>query len=215
SLMELYGLSTLIDEHLFGDETAFRKQFVNSGTGLEELRERLAGFTKRTLRRDVLEYIKYTERKALTQPFNPTDDEQALYERISAFLQKDDSYALPKRQRHLTALILRKLLASSSHAVAATLVTIRERLQGLLTSGNTESDGNQLIEQLITEDDLEQDYLEDEASEAEDSLDANPNATVEGGNPNPDFARAAISAEIEELTAFINAAQSLQTDTKA
>jgi hypothetical protein len=48
------------------------------------------------LRKHVLEYIKYTERKALTQPFNPTDDEQALYERISAFLQKEDSYALPK-----------------------------------------------------------------------------------------------------------------------
>jgi SNF2 family DNA or RNA helicase len=117
SLMELYGLSTLIDEHLFGDEAAFRKQFMNSGSGLGELRERLASFAKRTLRRDVLEYIKYTERKALTQPFNPTDDEQALYERISAFLQKEDSYALPKQQRHLTALILRKLLASSSHAV--------------------------------------------------------------------------------------------------
>lgn len=215
SLMELYGLSTLIDEHLFGDETAFRKQFVNSSTGLDELRERLASFAKRTLRRDVLEYIKYTERKALTQPFNPTDDEQALYERISAFLQKDDSYALPKRQRHLTALILRKLLASSSHAVAATLVTIRERLQGLLTSGNTESDGSLLIEQLIAEDDLEQDYLEDEASEAEDGLEANPYGPVEDGNSNPDFARAAIAAEIEELTTFINAAQSLQTDTKA
>ncbi|NLZ12407.1 MAG: DEAD/DEAH box helicase, partial [Alcaligenaceae bacterium] len=215
SLMELYGLSTLIDEHLFGDETAFRKQFVNSSTGLDELRKRLVSFAKRTLRRDVLEYIKYTERKALTQPFNPTDDEQALYERISAFLQKDDSYALPKRQRHLTALILRKLLASSSHAVAATLVTIRERLQGLLTSGNTESDGSLLIEQLIAEDDLEQDYLEDEASEAEDGLDANPNATVEGDNSNPDFARDAIADEIEELTAFITAAQSLQTDTKA
>lgn len=215
SLMELYGLSTLIDEHLFGDETAFRKQFVNSSTGLDELRERLASFAKRTLRRDVLEYIKYTERKALTQPFNPTDDEQALYERISAFLQKDDSYALPKRQRHLTALILRKLLASSSHAVAATLVTIRERLQGLLTSGYTESDGSQLIEQLIAEDDLERDYLEDEVSEAEDSLGANHNVAVEDDNPNPDFARAAIAAEIEELTAFINAAQSLQTDTKA
>src|SRR3546814_5411917 len=63
---------------------------MNSGTGLDELRERLASFAKRTLRRDVLEYIKYTERKALTQPFNPTDDEQALYERISAFLQKED-----------------------------------------------------------------------------------------------------------------------------
>lgn len=215
SLMELYGLSTLIDEHLFGDETAFRKQFMNSATGMDELRERLASFTKRTLRRDVLEYIKYTERKALTQPFNPTDDEQALYERISAFLQKEDSYALPKQQRHLTGLILRKLLASSSHAVAATLVTIRERLQGLLTAGATEDDGTELVEQLIAEDDLEQDYLEEEACEDEEAPNALVPVTADDGKPNPNAARAAISAEIEELTAFIDAAQALQTDTKA
>ena len=88
SLMELYGLSTLIDEHLFGDEAAFRKQFMNSGTGRTNCASVLASLASRTLRRDVLEYIKYTERKALTQPFNPTDDEQALYERISAFLQR-------------------------------------------------------------------------------------------------------------------------------
>ena len=219
SLMELYGLSTLIDEHLFGDETAFRKQFMNSGTGLDEVRERLASFAKRTLRRDVLEYIKYTERKALTQPFNPTDDEQALYERISAFLQKEDSYALPKQQRHLTALILRKLLASSSHAVAATLVTIRERLQGLLTEDGTEDDGCQLVEQLIAEDDLEQDYLEEEASEADEDAEAPTPAPAEDGKPgaakDAHAVRAAISAEIAELTAFVDAAQALQTDTKA
>ena len=213
SLMELYGLSTLIDEHLFGDEAAFRKQFMNSGTGTDELRERLGSFAKRTLRRDVLEYIKYTERKALTQPFNPTDDEQALYERISAFLQKEDSYALPKQQRHLTSLILRKLLASSSHAVAATLITIRERLQNLLAVGATEDDGTELVEQLIAEDDLEQDYLEEEASEDEEPLAAVVPATVQDGNPNA--ARLLISTEIEELSAFIDAAQSLQTDTKA
>lgn len=215
SLMELYGLSTLLDEHLFGDETAFRKQFMNSPTGLDELRERIASFAKRTLRRDVLEYIKYTERKALTQPFNPTDDEQALYERISAFLQKDDSYALPKQQRHLTALILRKLLASSSHAVAATLITIRQRLQDLLNDGKTGDDGSQLVEQLIAEDDLEQDYLEDEASEAEEETETGTQTPAEDGQANPSAARAAISAEIEELTAFIDAAQALQTDTKA
>lgn len=213
SLMELYGLSTLIDEHLFGDEAAFRKQFMNSGTGMDELRERLGSFAKRTLRRDVLEYIKYTERKALTQPFNPTDDEQALYERISAFLQKEDSYALPKQQRHLTSLILRKLLASSSHAVAATLITIRERLQNLLAAGATEDDGTELVEQLIAEDDLEQDYLEEEASEDEEPPAAVVPATVQDGNPNA--ARLLISTEIEELSAFIDAAQSLQTDTKA
>lgn len=219
SLMELYGLSSLIDEHLFGDETAFRKQFMHSGTALDELRERLASFAKRTLRRDVLEYIKYTERKALTQPFNPTDDEQALYERISAFLQKEDSYALPKQQRHLTALILRKLLASSSHAVAATLVTIRERLQGLLTADSAEDNGRQLVEQLIAEDDLEQDYLEEEANEAEKNAEVPTLAPAEEGKPgaakNAHAVHAAITTEIAELTAFIDAAQALKTDTKA
>ena len=219
SLMDLYGLSTLIDEHLFGGEAAFRKQFMNSGTGLDELRERLASFAKRTLRRDVLEYIRYTERKALTQPFNPTDDEQALYERISAFLQKEDSYALPRQQRHLTTLILRKLLASSSHAVAATLVTIRERLQGLLTTDKMEDNGSQLVERLIAEDDLGQGYLEEEASEADEDVEAPVPVPAEDGNTgnakDTHAVRVSINAEIAELTAFVDAAHALQTDTKA
>jgi len=209
SLMELYGLSTLLDEHLFGDEAAFRKQFITSNAGMDELRERLAGFAKRTLRRDVLEYIKYTERKALTQPFDPTDDEQSLYERISAFLQREDSYALPKQQRHLTALILRKLLASSSHAVSATLVTIRERLQRLL-EGESEASEGSLVEQLIEEDDLSPDLLEEEASEDEESP---PDASTVANDENT--RRAAITAEITELTGFIEAAEALQIDTKA
>ena len=210
TLMELYGLSTLIDEHLFGDETAFRKQFMNSGAVTDALRLRLASFAKRTLRRDVTEYIKYTERKALTQPFEPTDDEQSLYERISTFLQREDSYALPKRQRHLTALILRKLLASSSHAVVATLITIRHRLERLLTGG-VDDQGRQLIEQLIAEDDLEQEYLEEDA--AEDEAAPPPQAAGERGNEALDSK--ALRAEIAELSAFIDAAQALQTDTKA
>lgn len=212
SLMELYGLATLIDEHHFGDEAAFRKQFLNGGTGMDELRERIAGFTKRTLRRDVLEYIKYTERKALTQPFNPTDEEQALYERISAFLQKDDSYALPRQQRHLTALILRKLLASSSHAVAATLATIRGRLEGMLTAGKTDDDGSQLIEQLIAEDDLEGDYLEEIAGEADEDWAPLAPAHTDNGKANE---TSVIKAEIAELSAFIDAATAQTADTKA
>lgn len=94
SLMELYGLSTLIDEHLFGDDKAFRKQFVNNSGALEELKDRLSGFTQRTLRKDVLEYVQYTERKALTQPFNPTDEEQAIYQEVESFLLREHSYAL-------------------------------------------------------------------------------------------------------------------------
>lgn len=98
SLMELYGLSTLLDEHLFGDDVAFRKQYMSGNGDIAELRERMKGFVNRTLRKDVLEYVKYTERKAFTQPFEPTDDEQALYNAVSDFLQRPFSFALPKCQ---------------------------------------------------------------------------------------------------------------------
>ena len=207
SLMELYGLSTLIDEHLFGDEAAFRKQYLHGGANLDELRRRLSTFAQRTLRRDVLEYIRYTERKTLTQPFVPTDDEQALYERIAAFLQREQSYALPRRQRHLTSLILRKLLASSAHAVVATLTTIRERLQRMLAG--TAEDGAALIEALIADDDLEPGILEDEVAEGDDALSPTDNSPPDGADA------ASLRDEIAELTHFITAAQALHTDTKA
>ena len=35
SLLELYGLSTLIDEHLFGDMNAFRSQYASAGSSLD------------------------------------------------------------------------------------------------------------------------------------------------------------------------------------
>ncbi len=38
SLVELYGLSTLIDDHLFGDINAFRAQYASAGGNLSELR---------------------------------------------------------------------------------------------------------------------------------------------------------------------------------
>jgi SNF2 family DNA or RNA helicase len=41
SLMELYGLASLIDDHIFGDPTAFRTRFVGAGGSLDVLRGRL------------------------------------------------------------------------------------------------------------------------------------------------------------------------------
>lgn len=168
SLLELYGLSTLIDDHLFGDINSFRAQYASAGSNLPELCQRLSGFCKRTLRNQVTEYIRYTERRPITRPFKPTDDEQALYEGVSAFLQRPDSYALPHRQRHLTALILRKLLASSSQAIAATLDTLRDRLEALRDE-QAQSDPD-FAERLIESEEIEDDLLdeipaEDEATE--------------------------------------------------
>jgi helicase/SNF2 domain protein len=130
SLMELYGLSLFLDPYLFGDAKLFRRDFIAQPNS-DALRLRLRGFIQRTLRRDVSEYVSFTQRHALTQQFTPRDDEFALYQNVSAFLQRENAYALPRRQRHLTGMILRKLLASSPFAVLGTLEVMRSRLLAL------------------------------------------------------------------------------------
>lgn len=157
SLMELYGLSTIIDDQIFGDERSFKQHFVNNESALGHLKKRLTGFIQRTLRKDVLEYVRYTQRQTLTVPFTPSNAEMALYESISALLEKDESYALPKSQRHLTGLILRKLLASSSHAVLNTLETIKRRLVDLKVQAKSDLD---IISELVESDDLGEEYSE-------------------------------------------------------
>jgi ERCC4-related helicase len=159
SLIELFGLSTLVDEHLFGDVNAFRSQYASAGANLNELRQRLSVFCKRTLRSQVTEYVRYTERRAILQRFVSTDEEHRLYEAVSEFLQRPDSYALPKRQRHLTALILRKLLASSSQAIAGTLETLRERLSNL--RDEQAADDPEFAERLVESEEMEEDLLDE------------------------------------------------------
>jgi len=68
---------------------------MRGGEDIEGLRERIKEFTKRTLRRQVLEYIRYTERRALTIPFTPSNDEQRLYHLVSGYLQREGSYVFP------------------------------------------------------------------------------------------------------------------------
>ncbi|MBN9657055.1 MAG: DEAD/DEAH box helicase family protein [Acidobacteria bacterium] len=131
SLLELYGLVSIIDEFTFGDLKSFRAQFahLNGDAGYDELKQRLQPVCKRTLRKQVLEYVKYTNRHALVQEFTPSVEEQRLYDLVSRYLQKDRLYALPASQRQLMTLILRKLLASSTYAISDTLEGLAGRLQ--------------------------------------------------------------------------------------
>jgi superfamily II DNA or RNA helicase len=201
SLMELYGLTSLIDENIFGDPNAFRAKYVNAGGDIPGLRQRLATFCKRTLRKQVLEYVRYTQRRAVTQPFCPTDAEQALYDAISKFLHREDSYAIPTRQRHLTVLILRKLLASSSHAIAGTLATLHQRLVDL--RDGAEPDDN-WTDDIITAEEIEEELL-DEWLADEDETDQSP--TV--------IEPARLRSEIDEIAALAAMARSIGTDTKS
>lgn len=215
SLLELYGLSTLIDERLFGDITSFKTQYINYGGDLVSLRERIKYFCKRTLRSQVSEYIRYTERKLITRPFNPSEQEHKFYQAISTYLQRDDTYAFPKAQRHLLVLLLRKILASSPYAVAGTLEIIRERLTRLLDSAreNTLPIENLLCAEEI-DDDLLDELLEDEEEDlVDDDYDSKVN-TLSEKIKEEKIDIEALAAEIEELSRYIIWARSIGIDTK-
>jgi ERCC4-related helicase len=146
SLMELYGLVSLIDEHTFGDVKSFRSQFLRTteGDNYDDLKDRLKPICIRNLRQQVQEYIKYTNRIPLTIKFEPSPQEHKLYEDVSAYLQKEILYALPPSQRHLMTLILRKLLASSTFAIAGTLKALITKLQEIIKE-NKEIDLDEAI----------------------------------------------------------------------
>lgn len=138
SLLELYGLVSIIDDYTFGDLKSYKTQFtrITGDDIFYDLKERLKPVCKRTLRRQVLEYIKFTNRSAITQEFFPTPEEQQLYDLVSSYLQRDNLYALPPSQRSLMTLILRKLLASSTFAIAGTLEALAFKLQNELVRNN-------------------------------------------------------------------------------
>ena len=134
SLLELYGLVSVIDDYAFGDLKSFKSRFsrLTGEDNFDDLKGRLKPICQRTLRRQVLEYIKYTNRIPITQEFYPTDDEQRLYNLVSDYLQSPNLYALPASQRQLMTLILRKLLASSTYAISATLEALARRLEAII-----------------------------------------------------------------------------------
>ena len=135
SLMELFGLFSFLDPHVFGDQKSFKNQFMSDdkdGGRYRQLRDRIKPLCTRTLRKQVLEYINYTKRIATLCEFTPSDEEQYLYEEVSNYLQREMLYALPVSQRSLMTLVIRKLLASSTFAITPTLHRLIDRLEANL-----------------------------------------------------------------------------------
>ncbi|HFD87805.1 MAG TPA: DEAD/DEAH box helicase [Gammaproteobacteria bacterium] len=209
SLMELFGLVSFIDPHVFGSEAYFRSEFSRkagdvSAAEFRRLRERIQPICQRTLRRQVLEYIRYTNRISLTQDFTPTDEEMRLYEAVSAWLQRQDSHALPAGQRSLMTLVLRKILASSSFAIANTLGSMANRLSGKLAAAEQEA---------ANEADIGDDY--DVLSETRDEWGID-SQVEEAPSKADELARIRqeIEAEKNELIQFKSLAESITTNAK-
>lgn len=169
SILELYGLTTIIDDYAFGDLKSFKMQYNRNldETDYQNLRRRLAPLCKRTLRRQVLEYVRYTKRIAILQEFFPTKMEQELYYLVSEYLQRPRLYALPNSQRQLMTLILRKLLASSTHAIYGTLCSLIAKLEDKLKRQGIEPEENLFYDDYEDYESKTDEWLDDDKDEEE------------------------------------------------
>jgi len=210
SLMELFGLISFIDPHLFGSEESFRSQYATrpgaaTDDHLASLKNRIAPVCQRTLRRQVTEYVPYTNRISFTQDFTPTDSEARLYDAVSSYLQKEELHALPNSQRQLITLILRKILASSSFAISKTLGKLIARLETKRL--DTEATNYDEVTELVGDDLEHADELQDEWKEEE--AESEPTAAE-----TQQQISAAIAAEIEELRGYKSLAESITKNAK-
>lgn len=226
-LEELYGLVSVFDPSFFYSLSAFRERYVKNrdptrdfgdlsdpGT-LErmidwiddsgDLADRVATISKRTLRRDADKYIHFTKRLPLTVEFQPSPDEVRLYDLVSDYLQRDELLAFAGSQRHLSALIIRKRLGSSTFAVASTLENIANRLAGELEAGQRrDARGG-----LFLDDDLTNDEIEEAEEIQEDAF--GPGSDVVADST----LRQRIEAEVAELRGFARLARSITVNRKA
>ncbi len=141
SVLEIFGLASFLDERLLGPEQAFRSRYEIGGgddDALRELKDRISEVAFRTLRRQVREYVRFTKRRSLVEDFAWSEEEQELYERVSDYLRRADTAGIPAERRTLLTLVYRKLLASSSYAIAPTLRQLAERLKHQLRSPRQE-----------------------------------------------------------------------------
>ncbi|HAU0125565.1 TPA: DEAD/DEAH box helicase [Legionella pneumophila] len=193
SLLELYGLVSIIDKHFFGNVESFRAQYIGgnaSANNLDILRHRLSKICFRTLRRQVQKEggISFPRRWSIVEDFRPSDEELNLYEQISAYLQREDIVSIKPNARHLVTLVIRKILASSSFAITGTLEKMIERLtKNLITDMESYSDYETINESI---DEIDMDNNEDRT--------------------NPEQ----LKQELEELKSFKKIAEKIQKNTK-
>lgn len=194
SLLELFGLVSIIDDKFFGDENSFKTRYGKGAdtAALAMLRERLQPISRRTLRKQVRDagHISYTERLANTFTFEPHSLEADLYDKVSAFLQSKNTIAFGDKPNQLITLVVRKILGSSTAAIVQTLQQILDRLEKHLPI-----DGSALTDI-------------DSADEIEEEIDADE--TQETGPVD----QAKLKAEIDQVRSYLDLAKSIGANAK-
>lgn len=138
SLWDLYGLVQFIDPEIFLDKRVFSRRYIRDEE-YDALKFQLSPIVQRTLRSEVTDYLQFSNRIGITVDFQLSPQEAALYVAVNNYLKKEILYAVPASNRTLVTIAIRKLLASSSQAVAETFKVLRNRLIVLQQTQRVES----------------------------------------------------------------------------
>lgn len=210
SLLELYGLVSIIDDNYFGNFEAFKEEYVTSIAAnsrsaekkMRELRERLMPISNRALRRQVQEYINYTNRRSFTERFSPSKEEIYLYDLVTEYLGRDDIYAFSNSQRALTTLLMLKLLGSSAHAISVTLSRLADRVEAEAKEGvRRDARGQKLFDEDVEE------LLEEDIEESDQEIPQQPEKLSEA-----DIQMMLI--EVKELRHMASLARAIKSESK-
>jgi hypothetical protein len=163
----MYGLVQFIDDRIFLDKRIFSQKYIKN-QDYTELKVILEPVLQRTLRSEVADYLQFKSRIGMTVDFTLTPMEGVLYKLVNDYLKKRIVYAIPSSNRSLITIVIRKLLASSSSAVANTFEVLKKRLQTLKETTRTESVDKSLD---YFFDFLDDDFEVEEAEETEELYD--------------------------------------------
>lgn len=200
NIQELYGLISVINHTTFGSNRAFNHKYghnrLSKQVVLDELKDRIKPLVHRTLRKHVMEYVKYTKRIPICQVYTSNTQETELYNVLSSYLQREALYALPNGQRTLITLVLRKQMASSSFAVVKILTRFIDRLELMAYKQQ---------QHVALEVNEWEDYMGSDAEGWEEEVE---------GQDTDDTNISGIEEEIKELKGYRDLALSIQQDTK-
>jgi len=133
------------------------------------------------------------------EEFTPSTEERELSNLVADYLRRPNLKALPEGQRQLISLVLWKLLASSTHAIAGALETMAKRLEGELEASPDVPD--------LTE------ALDDDYESLDETADEWDDRAASAGTSSADL-RDAVAEEIAELRHFKTLATNIRENAK-
>lgn len=135
----------------------------------------------------------------MTFAFTPSEEEIKLYGLVNSYLQRSQLWAFKQSQRHLSSLIIRKRLGSSSYALASTLENVAERLETEAINGVRRNAAGGILFDLD---------VEEEIKEAQETF-------IEAEKTLTEEEKAAMMVEAAELKEYASLARSITVNQKA